>query len=241
MLRISLTLLIALFLQTPAFAGGVQQRADVAAPARTASGAVDPGFLRSHDRLVSIAQLNQAQVVFFGDSITKGWDRHPGVFNSAFGRYQAANFGLGGDGTQHLLWRIENGEMSGFTPKVAVVLIGTNNSSARKNNPPEEVAAGIRKIVTAILNRSPRTNVLLLGIFPRGGSSADRHNLQVNALISRLHDGRRVHYMDLRDVYVDAQGQIRRTLMPDGLHLSEAGYRAWATAISPKVAQLARS
>ncbi len=213
------------------------QRADVAALKRTANGQPDAGFIRLHQSFIAIARRGQAQVVFLGDSITARWKQQKPLFDREFGRYPAANFGIPGDRTQHVLWRVQNGEFAGFRPKVVVLMIGTNNAGV-DGNPPEQVAAGIWKIIRAIHLRSPQTKVLLLSIFPRGDSRADANNRQVNSVISQFHDGNRIHYLNIRNRFLTKDGQVTRAIMPDYLHLSAKGYRIWAEAIRAKVAQL---
>lgn len=240
---------IAVLVQAPVQAGPVLwqasventsiQRADVAALKRTRDGKPDAAFLRLHQSFIGIAQRGQAQVVFLGDSITAHWKRNKALFDREYGGYPAANFGIPGDRTQHVLWRVQNGEFDGFRPKVVVLMIGTNNAGV-DGNPPEQVAAGIRKIIREIHVRSPKTKVLLLSIFPRGDSRADANNRQVNALIAQFHDGNRIHYLNIRNRFLSADGQVTRAIMPDYLHLSAKGYRIWADAIRAKLAQLAR-
>ena len=219
------------------------QPADVAAQKFGGDGKVNPGFAAAHASFVEIARKGEAQVVFLGDSITAGWKGQPALFEKEFGQYKAANFGIGGDRTQHVLWRVENGEFEGIKPKAAVVMIGTNNSGAA-DNPPEQVAAGIRKIVQAIHARSPDTKVLLLAIFPRGAGEQNNpgrdKNKAVNAIISKLHDGKKVHYFDIGPKFLIEDGKLTKEVMPDLLHLSAKGYQIWADSIREKLAELAR-
>jgi N-acetylglucosamine-6-sulfatase len=216
-----------------------EQRADVPAIRVLPNGRPAPAFLSRHAAFVTIARRNQAQVVFIGDSLTAYWRRNSALFQNEFGQYGAVNFGIPDDRTQHVLWRVQNGEFDGFTPKVAVLLIGTNNAPIA-TNPPNQIASGVRKIIRAIHLRSPQTKVLLMGIFPRASPSADAKNREVNALIARFHDGRRVYYLDIRRKLVRPDGTVGRDIMPDGLHLSAKGYRIWADAIRGPLAGLTR-
>jgi lysophospholipase L1-like esterase len=214
------------------------QRADVAAPKLGWDCKPLAGFINTHNRFVGIAKKNEAQVVFLGDSITAlWWVHHRQHFQNEFGKYKAVNFGIGGDRTQHVLWRVQNGEFDGFKPKVAVLMIGTNNSGT---NPPSEVAAGIRNIIKSIHQRSPNTKVLLHAIFPRGSFYANQQNAKVNSQIAKFHDGWRVHFLNINDRFLTANGSVSRVLMPDLLHLSADGYKVWANAIRWKLASLAR-
>jgi lysophospholipase L1-like esterase len=218
----------------------IVQRADVPAPKLADNGQPLNGWIKMHEAFAAIAKKGEARVVFLGDSITSGWrTKHPKHFQHEFGKYNAVNFAIGGDRTQHVLWRVQNGTLTGLKPKVVVLMIGTNNAG-EPTNTPHQIATGIRNIIKVIHNRSPSTKVLLLGIFPRGTVKGDAKNLQVNALISRFHDGRRIHYLDLRKHFLNSKGEISRELMPDYLHLSEKGFKVWADAMRLELAALAR-
>ena len=220
------------------------QPADVAAPKfDPKTGQVSGGFLKSHASFVEIAKKGEAQVVFLGDSITAGWARHPAIFDKEFGQYKAANFGIGGDRTQHVLWRVENGEFEGLKPKAAVLMIGTNNSGVVENSP-EQVAAGIKAVIATIHKRSPDTKVLLLAIFPRGATEANNpgraKNKAVNALIAKFDDGQKVRYLDIGAKFLTADGTLEKSVMPDLLHLNAVSYQIWADAIREPLAALVK-
>ena len=225
---------------TPAPAPLPPQKPDVAAPKMDAkTGEPQSGFVAAHTRFVAIAKENTAKVLFLGDSITAGWGGQKAIWEAAFGKYQPANFGIGGDRTQHVLWRITNGELDGFTPKTIVLMIGTNNSSS---DPAEGIAAGVTKIVETIRQKTPATKVLLLGVFPRGEKAEPnvaREKLKaVNAIISKLDDGKAVFYLDIGSKFLEADGTLTKEIMPDFLHLSSKGYQIWADAVSPTLAKL---
>jgi lysophospholipase L1-like esterase len=228
--------------KAPAKAPAVQlpaQPPDVAAPKLGPDGKPNAGFMASHERFVGIAKEGKAQLVFLGDSITAGWARQSNIWNAAFGKYQPANFGIGGDRTQHVLWRIENGELDGLKPKAVVLMIGTNNSGS---DDAPGIARGITKIVEFIRWKTPDTRILLLAVFPRGEKAENnpgREKLkQVNATIAKLHDGKHVHYLDIGGKFLQPDGSLSKDIMPDFLHLSAAGYQIWADAITPKLAEL---
>ncbi|NBX35151.1 GDSL family lipase, partial [bacterium] len=124
------------------------QPADVAAPKLGNDGQPQAGFIKSHESFVALAKKGEAQVVFLGDSITAGWNGQKDLFEKEYAQYKAANFGIGGDRVQHVLWRVENGEFEGIKPKAVVLMIGTNNSGTAENSP-EQIAAGIKNIVEA--------------------------------------------------------------------------------------------
>jgi lysophospholipase L1-like esterase len=219
------------------------QPADVAAPRPGPDGKPLASFLRSHESFLAVAKKGEAKVVFLGDSITAGWNGQKALFEKEFGQYQAANFGIGGDRTQHVLWRVENGEFDGLKPKAVVLMIGTNNSGAADNSP-EQIAAGIKNIIAAIHQRSPETKVLLLAIFPRGATEANNlgraKNQAVNALIAKFDDGQKVHFLDIGAKFLKPDGTLEKAIMPDLLHLNAASYQIWADAIREKLASLAK-
>ena len=218
------------------------QPADVAAPKYAAVGQLNPGFAKSHEAFVAIAQKGEAQVVFLGDSITAGWNGQKALFEKEYAGYKAANFGIGGDRTQHVLWRVENGEFDGLKPKAVVLMIGTNNAGVVENSA-EQIANGIRKIIAAIHQRSPDTKVLLLAIFPRGPNPADANrvkNERVNALIAKFDDGKKVHFFDIGAKFLTADGTLEKSVMPDLLHLNAASYQIEADAIREKLAALVK-
>ncbi len=219
------------------------QPADVAAPKLGPDGKPQAGFIKSHESFVEIAKKGEAQVVFLGDSITAGWNGNGKEAFKEYAKYNAANFGIGGDRTQHVLWRVENGEFDGIKPKAVVLMIGTNNSGVAENSP-EQIAAGIKNIIAAIHQRSPETKVLLLAIFPRGATEANNpgraKNKAVNALIAKLDDGQKVHFLDIGAKFLKPDGTLEKAIMPDLLHLNAASYQIWADAIREKLASLVK-
>lgn len=201
-------------------------------------GQADPGFLNAHERFLERGK-QPCQVLFLGDSITAGWARQQAIWDEAFGKYQPANFGIGGDRTQHVLWRIANGELDTIRPKVVVLMIGTNNGYL----PAEEIAKGTTACVAAIRAKLPEAKVLLLGIFPRSARADDAIRLKlkdVNATLAKLADGDRVRYFEIWDQFLEPDGTLTRETMPDLLHLSAKGYRAWADAITPVLADMTK-
>lgn len=232
--------------KAPAKAPAVKQApqpADVAAPKLGPDGQPQAGFVKSHESFVAIAKKGEAQVVFLGDSITAGWNGQKALFEKEYAQYKAANFGIGGDRTQHVLWRVENGEFEGLKPKVVVLMIGTNNSGAAENSV-EQVANAVNNIIAAIHKRTPDTKVLLLAIFPRGPGEANNpgrtKNKAVNALLAKSADGKKVHYLDISDKFLTADGTLSKEIMPDLLHLNAKGYQIEADAIREKLAELAK-
>ncbi len=179
----------------------------------------------------------KAEVIFIGDSITQGWEGEgKEVWAKYYAPRNAVNLGIGGDRTQHVLWRLENGNLKGLKTKAAVVMIGTNNSNG-EDNTVEQIAEGVAAIVESLRKRLPDTKILLVAIFPRGENPNPQRGkvLQVNQVISKLADGNGVHWVDFGAQFVDAQGNIPRALMPDYLHLSPQAYQMWAEAIEPQL------
>ncbi len=215
------------------------QAPDVAAEKFGPDGKVNAGFLAAHERFVKIAQEGTAQLVFLGDSITAGWGSKKEIWDKAFGAYKPANFGIGGDRTQHVLWRITHGELDGIKPKAVVLMIGTNNSGS---DPAEGIAKGVTAIVETIRAKQPQAKILLLAVFPRGEKASPnpgREKLaKVNEIIAKLHDGQNIHFLDIGAKFLQPDGSLTKEIMPDFLHLSAQGYQIWADAISPKLAEL---
>jgi sialidase-1 len=189
-----------------------------------------------HAAKVAESKQNKARIVFLGDSITQGWETAgKAVWQERFAPRQAANYGFGGDSTQHVLWRVKNGEFDGITPKAVVLLIGTNNVR-HGDFTPEQIAGGVRAVVDALGEKCPNAKVLVLGILPRGPDAADplrRKCEAVNALLPALADGRRVHYLNINSKLLQPDGSLSKEISPDLLHLSAKGYAIVADAIEP--------
>jgi lysophospholipase L1-like esterase len=190
-----------------------------------------------------ISKQGEAKLVFLGDSITQGWEGNgKEVWKAEWEKYKAANFGIGGDRTEHVLWRMDNGNFDGLKPKLVVVMIGTNNTGHRKGaEPAADTAAGVKAILDKLAAKCPDAKVLVLGIFPRGAMADDKlrvHNAAINEHIAKMADGQKVHYMDIAKSFLQPDGSLPKEIMPDLLHLSPKGYQLWADAIKEKVAEL---
>jgi lysophospholipase L1-like esterase len=198
-------------------------------------------WMKNHERFLARAKEGNIDLLFLGDSITAGWSGKNGkeIWDRAFGPRNPANFGIGGDRTQHVLWRIENGEVEGIKPKVAVLMIGTNNSGT---NTAAEIADGITLIVKRLREKLPETKILLLAVFPRGEKptpNPGREKLtEVNEKIASLGDGKMVTYLDIGKNFLNEDGSISREIMPDFLHLTQKGYQIWADAMEPTLAKM---
>jgi beta-glucosidase len=188
-----------------------------------------------------IKENQDAQLLFIGDSITQGWEAQGArdVWQKYYGNRKAVNIGIGGDRTQHVLYRLQNGNLEGVKPKAAVVMIGTNNSNG-EDNTVTQIADGVKAIVKELRTRDPQIKILLLGIFPRGENPNPQRgkNAQVNEIIQKLDDGKNVFYLDIGHRFLEEDGTLSATIMPDYLHLTPKGYEIWAEAIEPKLAEI---
>lgn len=201
-----------------------------------------------HKQFLKVVEKGEADVVFIGDSITQGWEgAGKKAWADHFAPLKSVNLGIGGDQTGHVLWRITEGkELNPINPKVAVIMIGTNNTRAHTA---EQIAGGIKAIVAELRKQKPEMKILLLGVFPRAGgiqkedsvAPADKLNpkiKEINAIIAKMHDGKTVYYKDIGPKFLNGEGGLERKVMPDLLHLSPTGYEIWANAIDEDVKKL---
>jgi lysophospholipase L1-like esterase len=190
-------------------------------------------WLERHAALLERAKKG-ADVVFLGDSLTQGWEGPDGAeaWKKCFEPLKAANFGAGGDHTEHVLWRlIEGKELQEVKPKVVVVQVGGNNLAA---NAAEDIVEGVAAVVKELNREKPTAKVLLLGLLPRGSKANDKFRdkiKEVNKGVAALADGKAVRYLDTGAKFLDKNGDLIDNLMPDGIHPSAEGYAAWAEAI----------
>lgn len=225
--------------------------AETAAPVNTATEPVirranEPWMKRHLDNVETAKAAADCQVLFIGDSITDAW-RSKGreVWDANYAPLHAVNFGISGDRTQHLLWRLQNGELGVMKPKVVVMMIGTNNiglnsdKKTRRNTVPE-IAAGIEANVKYLRAQLPEAKILLLGIFPRGEKDSQERAdaAAVNEIVSKLDDGEHVVFLDLAPRFLEADGTLPKAIMPDLLHPNLEGYKIWAEAIEEPMAKL---
>ena len=226
----------------PAAPKPAPQSADVAAPKIGKDGQVDKGFIGAHESFLKRGKEGPIGVLFLGDSITAGWKGGgKEVWQQHYAALEAANFGIGGDRTQHVLWRMENGELDGIKPKVLVLMIGTNNIGDTAEN----ITKGDQKIIAGIHAKLPETKLLLLGIFPRGADPKDagvagmRAKIKtVNAELAKLDDGAKTFYLDIGGKFLDAEGVLPKDIMPDALHPNAKGYQIWFEAMQPLLDKL---
>lgn len=180
-------------------------------------------------------------LVFLGDSITMMWRSQSGfeggtaVWNKYYKPLNACNYGVSGDKTENILWRLSEGKnMDGFNPRVCVLLIGINN--LLQGSTPQNTAAGITAIVRELRKNHPDMKILLLGVFPCRPKPEDPIRQKVkdtNAAIAGLHDGKHIFYADIGSVFLEKDGTVSKEILRDYLHLSEKGYERWAEAMRP--------
>jgi lysophospholipase L1-like esterase len=194
-----------------------------------------------HQSFLEVARAGNIDLLFVGDSITDWWrqaNRGLPVFTEYFGALKTANFGIAGDTTQGVLWRMQNGELEGFQARLIVLMLGTNNINRNAN---DDIAEGNRAIVAEFRKRQPQAKVLILGIFPRGLAADNAYRPSIKAInekLATLADNRQVFYMDIGDRFLAPDGTLPADVMPDGLHPNEKGYRIWAEAMAPRVKEL---
>ncbi|HZO92713.1 MAG TPA: GDSL-type esterase/lipase family protein [Candidatus Baltobacteraceae bacterium] len=196
-------------------------------------------WLAQHERFSACAHEGGIDAIFLGDSIAAFFPvRGAGVWSREIAPLgNIVDFGIEGDRTQFVLWRVLHGELDGSGARAVVLMVGTNNLAVAT---PDAIARGIAAIVAAIRERLPDACVLVSGILPRGAPDDPRRAKAdaVNARIAALADGDRVRYVDAGAGFVAPDGTIPSALMPDGLHPSEAGYEVWAAALAPALREL---
>jgi lysophospholipase L1-like esterase len=186
-----------------------------------------------HEEDVAIADAGGVDLLFLGDSITEGWEQS--LWEKYFAPYGAANFGIGGDHTGNLLWRLQNGAKGALQPKVVVLLIGVNNFG-HLNETPEQVFAGVTAVVNEVQTAFPTAKILLNGVFPYGQAADTAQRRQVkelNKLIATLAQSDRILFQDYGPLLLDEAGSISSQTMGDFLHLTPEGYAIWAEAMLP--------
>ncbi|TWI42924.1 lysophospholipase L1-like esterase [Pseudoduganella flava] len=193
-----------------------------------------------NDALKARSAQADVDVLFLGDSITEMWDK--GAWDSHFGKYRAANFGIGGDHTGNVLWRLKNDGMDKLRPKAVVLLIGVNNFGLCGERP-EQVAQGVKAVVAQLRQLYPDTKILLNGILPFKQSAQDPARADVKAVnreIAKLDDGSHVFFRDYGARFLQPNGDIAKETMPDFLHLTPQAYNVWAEALAPDIEKLVR-
>ncbi len=197
-------------------------REAVAAPAPREA----PSVVERFELINREVKTEPYRVLFLGDSITQRFD--PEVWRAHMVPRGVLNAGVNGDRTEHLLWRLEHGNLAGPPPRAVVMLIGTNDlTNGGHGRPPELVAEGVRADLLYLRRHLPDARILLLGLWPRSASPEAhlrRATVAVNELIQRCGDDGAVVYADIGGVLLDPVGRLTRAVSPDLLHFSRLGY-----------------
>ena len=200
----------------------------------------DSWWMPRHDAVNARLKEGNVGLLYIGDSITHSFDNvGKAVWDKYYAPRNAVNMGFSGDRTQHVLWRLDHSDFSNVKPKLAIIMIGTNNSNGRDNTA-EEIADGIITICQRLRTELPQTKILLLAIFPRNPRpSAQREkNAQASLIASQIADGKMINYLDINDKFLTDDGELTRDIMSDYLHPGAKGYQIWAEAVEPTVAKL---
>lgn len=203
-----------------------------------------------HKEFLKVVAKGEGDVIFIGDSITQGWEgAGKKAWAEHFAAFKPVNLGISGDQTGHVLWRLTEGkEIEPLKPKLAVIMIGTNNTGAHSS---EQIAGGIKAVIDELKKQKPDMKILLLGVFPRAGgikkedtvAPADKLNPKIKAIndtIAKYADDKTVFYKDIGSSFLNKDGGLEKKVMPDLLHLSPEGYEIWATAIKDDIAKLTK-
>jgi cephalosporin-C deacetylase len=215
-------------------------------PGDVATPRTDTNSKLAHEQLLAKRKAGQIDVYFMGDSITRRWGASDENYKDLlanwranFHGWNAADFGWGADKTQHMLWRLQNGELDGVNPKVVVLLAGTNNVGRASplgdtSERAADVARGVAAVVREIRQRAPKATLVITGITPRNDNIAVMPIInEANAQIARLADGRQVRYININEQLAFPDNQLREGMANDGLHLTPKAYQVWADALKP--------
>ncbi len=203
---------------------------------------------RDCDRFQSQAKRmseGNVDLLMVGDSITHFWETNgKNVWNKYYANRNAMNFGISGDKTQQVLWRLANAPTDKISPKMAVVMIGTNNIGHKDGNTPSQTVEGVQKIVDVLKGKYPKMKILLLEVFPRSPKATDNLRIKVDEInkgLRKIYQDKKVENVQLysiNELFLDKDGNLPNTIMPDFLHPNEAGYEIWAKAIEPMVSEV---
>lgn len=197
-----------------------------------------PKWLARQQSINENVKKGPVDVLWIGDSIVQNWEKQgKPVWDKYYAHRNAVNLGISGDRTEHVLWRLDHGNIEGVSPKLAIVMIGQNNGGS---NTAEEIGEGVCAIVTKLRQKLPNMKILLLAIFPRAEKPNDERIVlaKANEIASKMADDQFVYYLDITKIFLRPDGAIPSSLMPDFEHPSLEGHRIWAEAIEPMVSKL---
>jgi lysophospholipase L1-like esterase len=195
-------------------------------------------WMARHQAMNARAKQGHIDLIYVGDSIVQNYETQgKDTWDRYYAPRHALNLGISGDRTEHVLWRLDHGNLDGIAPKLAIVMIGQNNGG---RNTAEEIGAGVTAVVQTIRTKLPTTKILLLAIFPRGEKPTEEREVLAKAsrIAAQLADNTTMFSMDINKIFLRPDGSIPAELMPDFEHPSAKGYRLWAEAIEPTVAAL---
>lgn len=199
----------------------------------------DDWWVKRH--AASVERINQGDIelLLIGDSITHGWDNQKELFDKFFGQYKTINLGFSGDQTRHVIWRLDNLPLDKITPKVAMIMIGTNNIGHPDGSTSKEAAEGVVAIVRKLQQKYPRLQIIVLNVFPRDEKPDGEYRKKVNeinaalpALLARMP---RVRLLDINDGFLDKDGILPKSIMGDFLHPGKEGYEYWGNSVAPAI------
>ena len=195
-------------------------------------------WMARHQAMNARAQQGHIDLIYVGDSIVEGYETQgKDIWDRYYAPRHALNLGISGDRTEHVLWRLDHGNLDGLAPTLAIVMIGQNNGG---RNTADEIGAGVTAVVQQIRAKLPTTKILLLAIFPRRAKPTQERTVLAKAsrIAAQLADNHTIFYLDINQIFLRPDGSIPAELMPDFEHPSAKGYRLWAEAIELTVAAL---
>ena len=208
----------------------------------------DQNSMTAHAELLEKRTKGRIDVYFVGDSITRRWGAldYPELlanWKANFFGWNAADFGWGADRIQHMLWRLEHGELDGVNPKVIVILAGTNNVGMEPGGDAKiaDITRGLTALLAACRLRAPNAVIILTAIFPRNDNMAVMPEiLEINRHLATLADGTAVRYLDVNDKLADKDGRLFDGMMNerDKLHPTIKGYQVWADGLKPILTEI---
>ena len=212
----------------------------------------DQNSMIAHQELLEKAKTGRIDIYFAGDSITRRWGTSDEQYKhflenwrQNFYGWNAADFCWGGDRTQNILWRLNNGELDNVNPKIIVLLAGTNNvgnKSPESEDDPRiaDVTRGIKAILDTCRRKAPAARIILMGLTPRNDNIAVMPVInQINKRIAKFADGKKIRYLNINDRLADKDGKLFEGMTNrDGLHLDLKGYQVWADALKPVFTKL---
>lgn len=208
---------------------------------------IDRNIPRFQQQVERINQGN-VDVLWIGDSITRRWEADgKDVWEKYYGNRNVMNFGISADHTAHVLWRLAKAPMNKISPKIVILLIGTNNLGLKKPNSnepfstPAETVEAIQLIVDRLKELYPNAKIVLMELFPRGASSQDPLRLgvqEVNRQLEKIfadNEVEQVQLCNINKLLLNEKGELTKEIMSDFLHPTDAGYEIWAKAVEPMI------